>query len=242
MGKLYKILFFLLVIGIIGVASSMGIKEKQYHEAEKQYEEINSSITNIQKKKTEKKSDEFTFDYKKLKEANVDGIGYIRLKGTKLSYPVVRGADNSFYLNHDSYKRKSVYGAIFMDTNDTFDSFNCILYGHHMNNGSMFATLKNFTDESFAKKHNEFDIYIEDTHYTYEVISSFICDKRFAQVYTDRYFSDMEEQVYWEQSLISQSQIDYKVKPANEEDKTITLSTCTNRGDTRYIVMLRRKE
>ena len=76
---------------------------------------------------------------------------------TPINYPVVKGEDNSFYLEHSYDGKKSSSGAIFLDAANRsgFADANTILYGHHMKNGSMFACLEKWSDQAFYEEHPE---------------------------------------------------------------------------------------
>ena len=83
--------------------------------------------------------------FDKLLEINPDTVGYLKIDGTVIDYPVVKTTDNDFYLDHDFYKNESRSGTIMMDYHNevTSDghSANMILYGHNMQVGTFFATL-----------------------------------------------------------------------------------------------------
>lgn len=54
-----------------------------------------------------------------------------------------------------------------MDFSDLYN----IIYGHNMNNGSMFGSLKKYKDEGFWKKNQYFTVYTESTAYRYQIFS-----------------------------------------------------------------------
>ena len=83
-----------------------------------------------------------------LLDINKDVVGYIRINGTSINYPVVRGEDNDHYLNHDIYGNINKSGTVMMDyrndikKNDKSDNF--IVYGHNMAIGTYFAGLNEY--------------------------------------------------------------------------------------------------
>ena len=85
-------------------------------------------------------------DFTALREVNSDVLGWIMIPGTPISYPLLQGEDNQYYLKHTWKKWSSAVGAIFLECQNSPDlsDFNTIVYGHRMNNGSMFAPLKNY--------------------------------------------------------------------------------------------------
>ena len=82
---------------------------------------------------------------------NSDLVGWITVPGTRIDYPVMQTKDNpNFYLKHAFDKSYSSYGVPYMQENcDVGISDNLVLYGHHMNNGSMFSDLCKYESEDF---------------------------------------------------------------------------------------------
>jgi SrtB family sortase len=91
-----------------------------------------------------------------LSAINPDYIGWIRIAGTEIDYPVARGADNGEYLSTTFSGKKNASGAIFMDSRcaDGFDGF-ALLYGHNMKDGSMFAGLNRYRESGYREEHPE---------------------------------------------------------------------------------------
>ena len=94
-------------------------------------------------------------DFAALQEVNSDVLGWILIPNTVISYPLVQGNNNQYYLNHTWKKWTSVVGAIFLECQNSpdFSDFNTVIYGHRMNNGSMFASLKNYKKQSYWASH-----------------------------------------------------------------------------------------
>ncbi len=96
-----------------------------------------------------------TVDFQALQAANSDIVGWIYCEGTQISYPVLYGETNDTYLRQDAEKNYNVAGSIFIEAQNSadFSDVNTILYGHHMNDGSMFAALENWQDQAFWDAH-----------------------------------------------------------------------------------------
>ncbi len=84
--------------------------------------------------------------FEKLLEINKNIVGFIDIDGTAISYPVVQGPDNDYYLTHDIYENVNKSGTVMMDYRNIVSgrddqSDNLILYGHNMAIGTYFASL-----------------------------------------------------------------------------------------------------
>lgn len=249
---LYYSSLILVLMGIGIVSYTIYKKEHEYEAANESYKEINEQFlikeesgknpeTVIPDETTKKQlAVDFSFDYEKMLKKNPEVKGYIYLNDSQISYPIVKHSDNDYYLNHDALNNYSVNGAIFIDyeIENDFDAMNCIIYGHHMDNDSMFGDVASFSDKKFAMSHQSFYIYVGSKPYEYRVISTFVCSPTDESVYR-KGFSSTSEFVSWAQDLIKRSDHEYEEKVVNENDKIITLSTCTNRGDTRSVAILK---
>ena len=92
-------------------------------------------------------------DWESLKAINPDIIAWLQIEGTQISYPVMKGTDNDYYLHHTFEKNYNSAGSIFIEyTNSSdFQDCNTIIYGHNMRNGSMFGTAqKVFPEPGFS--------------------------------------------------------------------------------------------
>lgn len=92
-------------------------------------------------------------DFAALREVNPDILGWILIPNTRVSYPFLQGTDNDYYLRRTWRKGSSAVGAIFVEASNSGDltDFNTVIYGHNMNNGSMFGTLKKYKDLSYFR-------------------------------------------------------------------------------------------
>ena len=104
--------------------------------------------------------EESSNDMPDLSDINPDYIGWIRIEGTGIDYPVVQGADNYRYMGITFMGERNSSGAIFMDNRcaDRFKGFS-ILYGHNMRDDSMFAELHSYRDAAFLDAHPEIQIF-----------------------------------------------------------------------------------
>ena len=175
-------------------------------------------------------------DFSALQEVNSDVLGWILVPGTNISYPVVQGSDNDYYLNHTWKKTRNSVGAIFLEWQNSRDlsDFNTIIYGHRMNNRSMFGTLSQYKNQSYFAQHPY--IYITDDHgsHRYEVFAAYEVSVE-GLTYQLGFSGDASKQAFLD-FCAGQSVIDTGVVPT-VYDRVLTLSTCTGNGHaTRWVV------
>lgn len=180
-------------------------------------------------------------DFKTLKEKNPDIYAWIKVPGTKVDYPVLRSNDKpeDFYLNHDENGKYKFAGSIYsqMYNTDDFTDPITILYGHNMNNGSMFASLHSFRKASFFKENQYIYIYTPGHILTYTIYSAYRYDNRhilYSFDFSDKeVFADYIEMTKNPKSTIVNVRKDVEV---TSDDRIITLSTCITNDNYRYLV------
>jgi len=168
-------------------------------------------------------------DFDGLREINPNIVGWIILEGTQINYPVVQGEDNVYYLHRLYDGRWNPSGTIFMDyLNDpNMTDFHTILYGHHMQDGSMFAAIEFYlTQPDFMDNHRYIFYITPEREY---VIKPFIGYKEFAYGDHNTWQLDFEndaEKQEWLDGRRERSEISRNME-ALSTHRFITLSTCS---------------
>lgn len=219
------------ILSVILLAAGIWIYQivSEYQKAEQEYEQLQEYVKvekntrdpentkpNVAEddKEGEKQEATVTVDFASLQAINPDIVAWLRIPGV-LEYPVVRGEDNSYYLNHTVQKTYNIAGSIFLDyrnERDFSDSKN-IIYGHNMKDGSMFHVLRNYQDIDFFQKHTDMEIYLPDGR-------------------------SLNYQITACEQVPADSEI-YQIEKGNAEEKEeneIILSTCSARTSIRIIV------
>lgn len=120
-----------------------------------------------------------------LQKQNEELVGWINIPGTVINYPVMQTTtDDDYYLTHDFEKEENAHGTPFMDVSCRIgQSDNLIIYGHHMQDGTMFQNLMKYKDPDFCKTNSqvEFDTLTENAVYqvTYVMLISVEQAKKF---------------------------------------------------------------
>jgi len=166
--------------------------------------------------------------YKKLMEINDETVGWLKVNGTNIDYPLVQTTDNAYYLNNNYYKEADFNGWVFMDYRNNIKELdkNTIIYGHNRyDSGVMFGTLQNVRKASWRE--NTDNLYI-----TFNTLYGDFKWKVFAYYeinvtndYLQMSFDDDEEFMEFVNMLKNRSYatLNTEVRP---EDKILTLSTC----------------
>ena len=177
-----------------------------------------------------------SIDLAALQAVNADVLGWLSIPNTAISYPLVQGTDNDYYLSHTWNRSSSAVGAIFMDARCSSDrsGFNTIIYGHRMNNGSMFASLKYYSDQSYWQAHPRIDLVDASGRHTYDIYTAYEVSTE-GEAYRLSFPDDADRQAFLDDGL-SRSVLSTGITP-QVSDRVLTLSTCTGRGHaTRWVV------
>lgn len=174
---------------------------------------------------------------------NPDCIGWIRISGTKMDYPVMQTKDNpQYYLRRDFNKQYSYLGTPFMDSRcDINYDNNLIVYGHNMKDGKIFADLLKYREKAYCQEHNIIHFITPNGVHEYEVIA--VCKvKNDDEWYgytgqTDKEsFGNLISHIKNKSLYFTQNEIQY-------EDYFLTLSTCEySQTNGRLIVIAERSD
>ena len=166
-----------------------------------------------------------------LQAVNPDVAGWIEIPGTELSYPLLQGEDNQYYLTHTWNREPNSGGSVFLECTSRRDlsGFHTIAYGHRMQDGTMFGPLKHYDDPEFWARHPSVYIATEDGVYRYDIFAAFQ-----AHVKGMVYRLDLEgREGEFIDFCLGNSVIDTGIVPL-PGDRLLTLSTCVSMGWSEY--------
>ena len=172
---------------------------------------------------------EMEVDFKALREKNPDTVGWLYVGSCGISYPIVQGEDNDYYMNHTFEGTVNSSGAIIMDYRDDkyLKDWNTFIYGHNMKNGSMFGSLKKLLkDETLYDTDPYIYVYLPGYIYRYKIFS-YYKDKPDSKMYWTA--DTLQEYRQYIRDALSLSVRDLGVE-TSEENNMVTLVTCSGSG------------
>ncbi len=178
-----------------------------------------------------------------LRETNPDIVAWVTIPGTRIDHPIAQHpTDDEYYLKHGANGMYSSDGCPYIELDDSgsFLEFNTVVYGHNMNDGSMFASLHSFEDENFFAEHRDLYIYTAEHSLEYRIFAAVMFDDRRIPYYFDdslesdrtAFLQAIKSDIVADRSVVSN---DIEV---SEDDCIVTLSTCDKKlRDKRFLVV-----
>ncbi|MCI8300626.1 MAG: class B sortase [Lachnospiraceae bacterium] len=228
--------FFAALAVFVFSAARLGMIFREYDRGKQQYQKLKSAVVVPKPELPGKEEPQFAIDFEKLKEINPDLAAWIYIDQLGISYPVVQGSDNDYYLDHTFYREENKCGSIFIEAGNhkDFSDLNTFVYGHNMKDKSMFARLNEYQEEKIFQENPEFYIYTPEGIKRYQIFSCYI-----AALDWDSFEIDFEtEEAYaaWQDAVKKRSLYDTGVTPVCGQS-TVTLMTCTPAGENyRFLV------
>ena len=175
-------------------------------------------------------------NFNELIAKNSDTVGWIKVDGTKVNYPVVQSSDNEYYLSHAFNGSSNAGGWIFADYRSDFTNFrkNTIIYGHNMNNKTMFGSVPNMLYDGYLSNSSNYYIKVSTptTNTVWKVFSVYTIEPEVYYLRTSFNALPFEEFI---NTLKGRSIYDFGID-VSADDKILTLSTCDNTGTKRVAV------
>lgn len=227
MDKKKKSLLIVLPVIIIICALALAIFiTKSYHNNDVNVNTSNIEIVTVPEK------------YNEYYEKNNDFVGWIKIDGTTIDYPVVQCDDNEYYLTHNFEKENEARGCIYMayDCDPELKSKNTVIHGHNWLDDTVFSELAQYNDFEYYKKHPVIEFNTRTQMHKWKIVSVFITsadpaednDYVFNYVYPNmggenfnKYSNELKKRTLFNTG------VNYYMN-----DSFITLSTCTRDVDT----------
>mgnify|MGYP003290447601 CR=1 FL=1 len=251
-----KILFIVLLVILLGVFIFSGVYVLDYYinsaKQKGEFDELAQMVESIQAQEPSESKPLFDPDgpgqtlptgptepteptmlpeYAPLYDLNPDMVGWIKIEDTRINYPVMQTPDRpDHYLYRNFHQESSAQGCLYAREvcDITTPSDNITIYGHCMNDGSMFEGLHDYVDKSFFLEHGiiRFDTLME--HHEYQIFAVFKTTASIGEGFAYHQFVDAGTQKEFDSFVSVCKNLSFYDTGFTPEygDKLITLSTC----------------
>ena len=234
-------LFFVVCLGCFIVAVvGLSLTLHESHKEDEAFVELREQVD------WQAPPEEQAMTYEKLKAMNADYDGWLTIAGTNVDYPVMyTPSEPDYYLRRAFDQSDSISGTPFLGEGCHQDSACCIIYGHNMENGTMFGDLLQYADPSFRQSHPIINYRTATEDRQYEVFAAFDTRILGDEEQGYRYYNaagplnpdQFKELVDW---ALEQALYETGIQPVFGE-QLLLLSTCNNRSDDgRFLVVAHR--
>ena len=182
---------------------------------------------------------EYALPYQK----NSDLVGWMTIDGTPINYPVMQTPDRvDYYLHRNFEKKESSHGCLYVrESCDVFaPSDNLTIYGHHMKDGSMFASLDKYRKMEFWEEYPEIRFDTLCNRQTYTIFAVFKTTASVGEGFTYHLFEDAADEAEFNDFVSTCKKFSFYDTGITPEygDKMITLSTCEYSQDNGRLVVV----
>ena len=177
-------------------------------------------------------------DFDSLRAISEDAVAWLFSPNTAINYVIAQSDDNAYYLRRLLDGKSASGGTLFADyrCSADFSDWNTVVYGHQMNNGTMFGSLTNYRDPAYYEEHPVMYLYTPGKRYRLELIAGYTTDIHDI-VYSLPAPRKTRDEILAQAMKKSSFQSGVAV---GGEDRLVTLSTCAYDYDNaRYVVITR---
>lgn len=239
-----KLLTTLILIICICVCVFTGYKITTYYYEAYQLEKKYDELENMIKDEPEVEDIKITFEskYEELLKKNSDMVAWITIDDTKINYPIMLTPNNEqYYLRKNFDKKYEFRGTLFFNGDANFDDMNMIIYGHNMDDGTMFGALRKYYKRDYFEDHRYIKLETPEGNRTYEITYVMkTVDNLNHEKYVNYYdfINYTEDEFYNQLALYEKNSIYTTGTLLSYEDKLLTLSTCEYSNDNgRFVIV-----
>lgn len=168
----------------------------------------------------------FSVDFEALRAESADAVAWLYCEDTPINYPIVQGEDNDFYVGHLPDGTWNGVGTLFLDCINMpdFSDFHSIIYGHNMQNDSMFDVLTEYYEQAYYEKHPVMYLMTPMQYYRVELVGGVVTPVDSWLYHLDP--TDAAKREAFCETLRASSTF-ASTTAYGIDDRFLTLSTCT---------------
>ena len=173
-----------------------------------------------------------------LQEEYPDIKGWISIPGTCVDYPVLQSSANEpeYYLRRTYKGEHRTAGSIFFQWDCSPESRNLVVYGHNMNDGTMFAVLQKMADEAFRNEHSKILLQTSGGLREYQIAAVLKTDIQ-KLPFNRTGFADDADFLSFQEELFAQSLYKPETIPGADR-RLLTLVTCSYEWESARTVVI----
>lgn len=234
------VVFIIALVVFIGSLVALGAILYSYFQGQQKYVEI-AETSNFDPSTVDSEPlAQVTVDWDALRAVNPDTVGWVYVPNSRINYPIVQGQDNEHYLTYDFDGDQgwlAEYGSVFLDARNKGDWSDQLsfVYGHHMNDGSMFADIAGFVDQARFDECRTVYLLTPQGNYRLRSFSLVHCSAYDPIVETS--FESAEVMTNYIQDKMDRSVVSVSDAPkASDIKKAFAFATCDNNSSGRYVL------
>ncbi|WP_255467467.1 class B sortase [Raoultibacter phocaeensis] len=242
-GGPWRVVFWIALVVFIGALIALGVIAFSYWQGQDKYNSVAAAAFEEPADIDAVALSDVVIDWDALRAINPDTVGWVYVPGTMVNYPIVHTDNNDTYLKTDFYGETNwlaSYGAIFLAAENTadFSDANNIVYGHHMNDGSMFAQFADFRDEGTFNAHRTVYIFTPEQNYKLTTFSLVVVNAN--DPLAQPSFADEAEMQAYIQDKIDRSTVapDSATVAVEDVEKMFAFVTCADYSATNDRIVL----
>lgn len=153
-------------------------------------------------------------------------VAWVEVPGTNIDEPIVQ-ADRAYpnrWLYADVFGEGG-YGTPYIDCDCSLEGPFTIVYGHHMDDGSVFADFAGYSDVGYAEDHSVIDLYTreDDQRHELKVVAVDVVNASYETLQTE--FKNEKEFAEYASACLAQSDIVFERQ--TDVDHLYAFATCS---------------
>lgn len=174
----------------------------------------------------------------RLQKKYKDVVGWLMIDDTNISNPYVKSKDNKDYVRTGLNGKHLTAGTLFLDMDSVsdFSSFNSLIYGHNMRNGSMFGDLDYFEKKTYFENHKTGTVFLADKTYHLDIFAFLVIKSTDRNIYNCNIVTAEERQAFLD--YVKTNARRYRDIGVSINDTILTLSTCSYEFDNARCVLI----
>lgn len=177
-------------------------------------------------------------DFAALQQVYPDVKAWLTIPGTVIDYPIAQSSmgASEHYLRRNLKGQYRVAGTLFFQADCSLDGRTAIVYGHNMNDGTMFGCLPMYMDRIFCTEHSQIFLQTPDETRAYRVLAVLETDV-LRLPFNRTVFAGDADFFSHAESIRASSLVNTNV-PITADSRLLILVTCSySWPDARYIVV-----